>query len=87
MTEEHPLPRELREATAAVKGAPGPQESCPFGDGVVAFNDALLACETCEELFTPQVREGAFRCCCSAALQTTAESCLGATAYAHTSIA
>jgi NAD+ synthase (glutamine-hydrolysing) len=31
------------------------QSSCPFGDGVLCLADAILASETCEELFTPQV--------------------------------
>lgn len=30
------------------------QESCPFGDAALRFSDAILAAETCEELFTPQ---------------------------------
>lgn len=29
------------------------QESCPFGDAVLQFHDAVVAAETCEELFTP----------------------------------
>lgn len=32
------------------------QSSCSFGDGVLCLADATLASETCEELFTPQVR-------------------------------
>jgi hypothetical protein len=31
------------------------QASCPFGDGVLCLADGILASETCEELFTPQV--------------------------------
>eukprot|EP00892_Ulva_mutabilis_P007450 jgi/Ulvmu1/5077/UM021_0094.1 len=29
------------------------QATCPFGDAALQFQDALLAVETCEELFTP----------------------------------
>lgn len=29
------------------------QAKCPFGDAALRFEDALLAVETCEELFTP----------------------------------
>lgn len=29
------------------------QTTCPFGDAALQFQDALLAVETCEELFTP----------------------------------
>lgn len=29
------------------------QQTCPFGDAALQFRDALLAVETCEELFTP----------------------------------
>lgn len=29
------------------------QRECPIGDGILVFNDCLLASETCEELFTP----------------------------------
>lgn len=45
VTEPHVLPAEL----VALSG----QVSCPFGDGVLLLRDALLASETCEELFTP----------------------------------
>lgn len=48
MLEDHPLPPELRSLTG--------QRCCPFGDGALRCADALLAAETCEELFTPQVR-------------------------------
>eukprot|EP00775_Hariotina_reticulata_P006615 gene6615-6843_t len=44
--ESHALPPELADLTG--------QSSCPFGDGVLCLTDALLAAETCEELFTPQ---------------------------------
>ncbi|GBF95639.1 glutamine-dependent NAD(+) synthetase [Raphidocelis subcapitata] len=44
--EDHPLPPELRALTGQAK--------CPFGDGALRCCDALLAAETCEELFTPQ---------------------------------
>jgi NAD+ synthase (glutamine-hydrolysing) len=44
--EQHTLPLALQSATG--------QEACPFGDAVLAFQDALVAAETCEELFTPQ---------------------------------
>ncbi len=52
--ERHPLPRALCEATQ--------QDSCPFGDAVLACEDAVLAAETCEELFTPMV--GCVGGCC-----------------------
>ncbi|KAK9793458.1 hypothetical protein WJX73_010827 [Symbiochloris irregularis] len=39
------LPPSIQELTG--------QRQCPFGDGVLAFRDCLLASETCEELFTP----------------------------------
>ena len=29
------------------------QKTVPIGDGALAFNDMVLAAETCEELFTP----------------------------------
>jgi hypothetical protein len=29
------------------------QRECPFGDAALQFEDAVLAAETCEELFTP----------------------------------
>ena len=48
MLEDHQLPLEIRQVTH--------QSSCPFGDGVLALTDAVLAAETCEELFTPQVK-------------------------------
>ena len=38
------------EIIAAVIG----QTSCPFGDGLIETNDTVLACETCEELWTPK---------------------------------
>lgn len=44
--EDHPLPPDVR--------AVAQQASCPFGDGALRCADALLAAETCEELFTPQ---------------------------------
>ncbi len=43
--EDHGLPPEIREVTG--------QRTCPFGDAALALNDAVLAPETCEELFTP----------------------------------
>lgn len=43
--EAHPLPQLIR----ALNG----QETAPFGDGAIAANDAVIACETCEELFAP----------------------------------
>lgn len=43
--EEHGLPPEIRDVTG--------QRSCPMGDAALALNDAVLAAETCEELFTP----------------------------------
>jgi hypothetical protein len=46
--EDHPLPPDVRAATG--------QAAAPFGDGALRCADALLAAETCEELFTPQVR-------------------------------
>jgi NAD+ synthase (glutamine-hydrolysing) len=45
--EPHPLPPDIAALTQ--------QATVPFGDGVLALRDALLAAETCEELFTPQV--------------------------------
>ena len=44
--EDHPLPRAIQALTG--------QASCPFGDAALRFADAVLAAETCEELFTPQ---------------------------------
>jgi NAD+ synthase (glutamine-hydrolysing) len=44
--EEHTLPR-------IVQTCLNDQRTCPFGDGVLCFPDAILASETCEELFTP----------------------------------
>ncbi|KAG1675369.1 hypothetical protein FOA52_012288 [Chlamydomonas sp. UWO 241] len=38
---------------AAVSAVAG-QATCPFGDGILQFDDARLAAETCEELFTPR---------------------------------
>ncbi|KAK9815368.1 hypothetical protein WJX72_002356 [[Myrmecia] bisecta] len=43
--EAHGLPQELQALTN--------QRTCPFGDAVLCFRDAVLAAETCEELFTP----------------------------------
>lgn len=43
--EDHGLPPEIREIAG--------QRTCPFGDAALALNDAVLAAETCEELFTP----------------------------------
>lgn len=45
--EQHQLPATLRQATQ--------QDTCPFGDAVLVCQDAVLAAETCEELFTPLV--------------------------------
>lgn len=39
------LPRQIAELTQ--------QRECPFGDAALQFLDAVLAAETCEELFTP----------------------------------
>jgi NAD+ synthase (glutamine-hydrolysing) len=44
--EEHSLPAEVADLTG--------QHQVPFGDGVLRLSDAVLASETCEELFTPQ---------------------------------
>lgn len=44
--EEHTLPRRVQSCL-------NDQLTCPFGDGVLCFPDAMLASETCEELFTP----------------------------------
>lgn len=44
-TEEHGLPPEIQQITG--------QRSVPFGDAALCFRDAVLAAETCEELFTP----------------------------------
>lgn len=44
--EEHSLPPRIRQLTG--------QTTCPFGDAALRFSDAVLAAETCEELFTPQ---------------------------------
>ena len=43
--EDHPLPPAVQRATG--------QRSAPFGDAALSFRDAVLAAETCEELFTP----------------------------------
>ena len=43
--EEHGLPQEVRRITG--------QRACPLGDAALQLNDAVLAAETCEELFTP----------------------------------
>lgn len=45
---EHSLPEEISQLTA------GKQRTVPFGDAVLAFEDAVLGVETCEELFTPE---------------------------------
>jgi NAD+ synthase (glutamine-hydrolysing) len=50
LVEPHPLPPDITALTQ--------QSTVPFGDGVLALKDALLAAETCEELFTPQVGGG-----------------------------
>lgn len=47
-SEPHLLPPRLR------PHAPGGAGEVPFGDVVLKMGDALLAAETCEELFTPQ---------------------------------
>jgi NAD+ synthase (glutamine-hydrolysing) len=44
--EDHALLPEIRTLTG--------QDTCPFGDAALRFEDAVLAAETCEELFTPQ---------------------------------
>lgn len=44
--EDHALLPEIRLLTG--------QDTCPFGDAALRFEDAVLAAETCEELFTPQ---------------------------------
>ena len=44
-TEEHGLPPAVRAATG--------QTTCPIGDAALRCEDAVLAAETCEELFTP----------------------------------
>lgn len=44
--ETHSLPHDITTITG--------QTTCPFGDGVLCLSDSMLACETCEELFTPQ---------------------------------
>lgn len=43
--EEHTLPLNVQELTG--------QRACPFGEAALKFKDAVLAAETCEELFTP----------------------------------
>ena len=43
--EEHGLPQEVQRITG--------QRACPLGDAALQLNDAVLAAETCEELFTP----------------------------------
>jgi NAD+ synthase (glutamine-hydrolysing) len=45
ITQPHSLPRVIRD----IEG----QRDCPFGDAALKFEDAVLASETCEELFTP----------------------------------
>lgn len=45
MLEDCQLPAEVAEATG--------QRAVPFGEGILQFRDATVACETCEELFTP----------------------------------
>jgi NAD+ synthase (glutamine-hydrolysing) len=44
-TEPYYLPRMIREITG--------QTTVPFGEACLALRDTVLACETCEELFTP----------------------------------
>jgi len=44
-TEDHPLPFSISQITG--------QKTAPFGDAALRFPDAVLAAETCEELFTP----------------------------------
>ena len=44
--EEHGLPPEIRAVTG--------QRTCPLGDAALQLRDAVLAAETCEELFTPR---------------------------------
>ena len=34
------------------------QRKVPFGDGVISTRDTCFACETCEELFTPEAPHG-----------------------------
>jgi len=43
--EQYCLPPEIREITG--------QRTCSFGNAALQLNDAVLAAETCEELFTP----------------------------------
>ena len=43
--EDHALPRMIRDITG--------QDYVPFGDAAIATRDAVLASETCEELFAP----------------------------------
>jgi NAD+ synthase (glutamine-hydrolysing) len=43
--DEHVLPKAIRDVTG--------QNTVPFGLAVIEFNDAVVATETCEELFTP----------------------------------
>lgn len=45
--EDFQLPEAVQRATE------GSQKTVPFGDAVLAFEDAVLGVETCEELFTP----------------------------------
>lgn len=47
VVEDHPLHPVVRAACG--------QASVPFGDAVLRLEDSLLAAETCEELFTPNV--------------------------------
>ena len=45
MVEQYGLPPEIKEVTG--------QRTCSFGNAALQLNDAVLAAETCEELFTP----------------------------------
>lgn len=45
IVEQYGLPPEIREVTR--------QRTCSFGNAALLLNDAVLAAETCEELFTP----------------------------------
>jgi len=44
-TEDFPLPEALRKITGQI--------TVPFGDAVIATPQAIIGCETCEELWTP----------------------------------
>lgn len=71
MLEDHLLPPDVRTITG--------QTMCPFGDGALRLSDALLAAETCEELFTPQV--SASRDCMALVAATSWRTCTGMLAY------